>query len=992
MCFYDNCIPDLNGSRIPGGRNMRNSKRWLAAILTIAITFGDYGGMAVFATEPVTAAEHSVSENDTFSEETDAASKAAETDSENKLPALHIGQIPGGETLPSAGDDTFCYDLPLSFETAKELILFTNYAIETIPEADDTGVLEWSILRGEKGLEAGSATLLCEEDDWNGFETVPASPFFALEELADTEGGYDRMMTLVPQETSIAFDESENVETGEAPEKYDYYIRAAYYPKTENGKAETFYTAATIPFMPQKEASAVDSPDPETISDNDLTDPESISDNDLTDESSISENSADPAAEELSEEAPSALLSGEERTETPIAEKETAEQTAQEANTISENSTTAEPSAPSESAAPPSRSAVSVIEISSEGTNVTAPIQLQPGQTRKLTAAAAPASSLPISWDSSDDAVATVDAEGLITAKAEGYAKIIASCDDITASVSVDVVADEAGNKLLDLSKDPSRAIRVAGFRQDSEDFIYSGQKITQDHIRVYHGETLLREKTDYTISYKNNINAGTCNSAKAPSMTIKLKGQYQGSVTLYYTIRPRDINKIDRSETVEGSTQGSRLPGYEQAVNYAKNINIPKPVFTFGKKKLALNKDFVCNYAAAPENATPLPADYKKGASYEDGKVYTYMVEGIGNFTGSFPMQLVVTRDKTLNFNSASVTLDKKKYKYQGKPLQKPDVGIEQFKLGGQILKENLDYDYEVCANGIEGAYIMISPTDSARDKGYRGCKRVDLKLVGDRKINEAAPGANWKDTLLFSQKTVNKNGGIFQEKTNLLTFGSDPLVEGIDYSIKYSNAKKVGTVTVTFTGKGRYTGSLKLRYSITPNCEDKDLRILWGDNVTVNGETLSVLYQKGGATPDLTIKDQDSVVLKYKTDYTMTCKDNKTPDTDMTCEIIGKGNYKGYRKTISLKVLPGDLSRASLTVSDKPYSTRNNAWKSTVKLTDVNGKTLSAGKDYDRLLTYDYDQEQSPPGGHRRHRNRNRDRLLCRFHPYGQLQDLSE
>ena len=40
--------------------------------------------------------------------------------------------------------------------------------------------------------------------------------------------------------------------------------------------------------------------------------------------------------------------------------------------------------------------------------------------------------------------------------------------------------------------------------------------------------------------------------------------------------------------------------------------------------------------------------------------------------------------------------------------------------------------------------------------------------------------------------------------------------LVEGTDYTVKYSNNIKVGTATVTVTGKGLYNGTVKLSFSI--------------------------------------------------------------------------------------------------------------------------------------------------------------------------------
>ena len=895
---------------------MRYKNRWLAAALVIAVALGDCCGMTAFAAENALYAGNTVSENTMFFNETpetndaapeddnalshssadhntvgesnplpyadtlsepgetdgsvdiDGAGETEKTDRTEKLPALHIGQISDKEALPSADDDTFIYDRPVSFETGENLILFVNYDLEAALEYKDAGALEWSILRGEKGVELGSASLLDKEDDWDGFETVLSSPYFIMEEMTDAESECDGMMTLVPEALSSVVKENPNDVFEAETENYDYYIRAAYYLEIGDGKAETFYSAATVPFLPKNDADA---------------------DTDQTADGSADaeEAAADPAQDGLS---------------------------------VSENSTAPENSADAFFVEAFPEDDALIADKNSSATGISMPVE---------------STVLSLESEKADVMSATL------------------SCGGKTASVAADVVTDAAdsGSKLLDLSKE----IRVAGFERESDKLVYTGKQVRQN-LRVYYKENLLTEKTDYTLTYRNNTNAARWNTVNAPSVTITLRGQYQGSVTLYYTIKPLDINQIDIY-----AADSAKTPAYEQTVNYGKRINIPAPVLNFGKKRLALKRDFVCDYAPLTKELNG--ADYTKGDSYEPGAVYHYTVSGTGNFAGSFQMELVVLDNdlKKKNFGTALVKLDKARYDYCGTPLSKTDVKIETLRISNVTLDAGL-FDYEVCASGIEGAYLTVFPTVAGRNAGYRGCKKISLRLAGDRKISGAVFGANWKDEITFSQQTADKNGGIFQEKADLLRFGSDALVEGTDYTIKYGNAKNVGNVAVTFKGIGRYTGAVTKRYRITPNSDSRNLTIVWGDNVTENADgSLAIPYQKNGAEPEFYIRDENYTILNSRTDYTVQLKDNRKPTAetqkDMTCTISGKGNYKGYEQVVTLTVTKADISKANLTIPDKQYNARPNTWKANVTVTDTNGKRLAARTDYIRDIEYHYD-----------------------------------
>ena len=971
---------------------MRIMKRWLTLILAMSIALSDCGSITVFATEDAVTAEtldsgideeslqtdedesivsdelpddnELTSEDETEkSEDTDVtpedanedknheeadsaqdenttpeteteAETAPETDveieAEAELPALHIGQIVKGEELPSPDDSEFVYDLPVSFEMSDSLLLFTNYSIDTMLEKEEQGTLVWSILRGEKGMGGGSVSLVNEEDDWADFEVVSDSPYFTMTENEDEESDYYQTVELAVRDIT---DDAEYID-------YNYYIRAAWYFGTGEEKAEEFYAAVTVAFLPGENTDMDEVPD-DALGTEEIDTEEIQEDVPVTEETCEEERADDPLLEELYMNMAS---------EEDDAEIYTDEQYKNDEKQDLDEQT------------------YRLILDAAE-----APIEMHPNDTRQVTATIVPVDVSEdtqedtavepekIVWESSDETVATV-VNGLISANAEGvegYARITAQYKGLTATVVVKVVQENT-EQILDLSGD----IWVVGFQQESEDLVYTGQKITQD-IRVYHNETLLKEKTDYTLTYKNNVNAADYNSAKAPSVTIKLKGQYSGSRTLYFTIKPRNINESGG--------------GYEQVVQYAKTLKIPAPTLYYNNKKLTSNKDFVCDYTDYDESSeyNRMPEDYKKGDSYTLGAVYGYTVNGKGNYTGSLTMKMVVV-GKEHNLDAATVTLATKKYVYPGRKLTEADVEIKSVKAGGAVVDPKY-YTYEVNADYVGTGYVIVSPSEEGLANDYRGTKTISITVTGDRKIKDAetVPGV-WLTDITFSQTKVNIDGGMIQAKEGVLVYyiedeeadsdenGDKPLKEeflkeGEDYTVKYSNHKKVGTATATFTGKGRYTGSFKKTYKITPNTgkgNDENFTIIWKNvtrNTTDGGETFEIEYQKGGAVPDFVLMDQDKNVLKNKTDYTVKLTDNKSAGSTMTCTITGKGNYNGYRTDKQIEVTTADIGNGTISVADKQHSTKTNEWwKSKPTIKDVNGKTLTAGTDYDKVFVY--------------------------------------
>ena len=90
----------------------------------------------------------------------------------------------------------------------------------------------------------------------------------------------------------------------------------------------------------------------------------------------------------------------------------------------------------------------------------------------------------------------------------------------------------------------------------------YTGQALTPD-VTVKDGDTVLKEGTDYTVSYSNNVDAGTA------TVTMTGKGNYEGTKTAEFT-----IGKATLTVTAEDATVffGNELPAF--TVSYEGFVN----------------------------------------------------------------------------------------------------------------------------------------------------------------------------------------------------------------------------------------------------------------------------------------------------------------------------------------------------------------------------------------------------------------------------------
>jgi hypothetical protein len=188
-----------------------------------------------------------------------------------------------------------------------------------------------------------------------------------------------------------------------------------------------------------------------------------------------------------------------------------------------------------------------------------------------------------------------------------------------------------------------------------------------------------------------------------------------------------------------------------------------------------------------------------------------------------------------------------------------------------------------------------------------------------------------------------------------------------GVDYTVTYKNNILPGTATVTFTGKGRLTGSVSRTFKIVPYNISTDC----GSRTTTATipEPGSYTYTKGGVKPEpvVTCKCFDPVTNSWKEvtltgeAYTLTYS-GKTDEITGTAKpavtVKGKGAFTGSMAPLEYTITTATLeSDAKMSVTDVVYQNKAGICKPVITVTDMaTGAVLKAGTDYEKTVKYTY------------------------------------
>ena len=410
-----------------------------------------------------------------------------------------------------------------------------------------------------------------------------------------------------------------------------------------------------------------------------------------------------------------------------------------------------------------------------------------------------------------------------------------------------------------------------------ADSFPYEGSD-KRPEVTVKSGNNTLTASSDYTVSYSNNRAVGTA------TVTISGRNNYTGSASKSFRIVPADIANFTAS--LSASTFG-----------YDGSKKKPSATVRSGNKTLTSGTDFTVSYSNNVNAGTA-----------------SAVITGKGNYSGSITKEFIIT---PADFSKLTASLATGTFSYDGTE-KKPEVTV---KSGSKQLTAGTDFTVSYTDNiNVGTAKAVITGKGN-----YSGT------ITKSFKITQADLS---KFTASLSADSFIYDGA---EKKPEVTVKSDnaQLTAATDFTVSYSSNINAGTATVTITGKGNYSGSIRKQFTITPADFSGFSAELSADTVTYTGSA-----QKPGAT----VKSGDKVLVSG-TDFTVSYSNNTNTGT-AKATIKGKGNYSGTI-TKEFTITPADISQltASLSADIFRYNGAEQKPSVTVKSGD---KTLVPDTDF--------------------------------------------
>ena len=467
--------------------------------------------------------------------------------------------------------------------------------------------------------------------------------------------------------------------------------------------------------------------------------------------------------------------------------------------------------------------------------NCSSSVTIVAGQSKNIGASSSTSGAV-LTYKSTTPSICTVDKNGNVTAlrTGTGYVTITASAngyDSVSKDVKIVVSKKSLNNGLLTLSE---------------TSYVYDGT-YKKPAATVTFGGKVLQEGKDYTISYRNNLNVGVT-TVIATGM-----GDYTGYTSKNFTITKRAMAGGTVSVASSVSFTGSNIT--------------PSVTVKVAGRTLTSGTDYTVSYSNNKNVGT--------------SNVYVY---GKGNYSGSLNAKFDIV--------PAKQQIQKLETKYKG-------FYIDWAQKGSAT---GYDVEYSVNANmsGAVSKHLTANKPDTLTVNGLSGDKTYYVRVRSYTNVNGKVYYGAWSD--VKSIKTANNDitkatvSGISTKaftgkaitQNVTVKVGNTVLKNGTDYTVSYSNNKKVGKATVKITGKGKYGGVITKTFKINPAKQEIQ-------KLTAKSKAFFVDWaQKGSATG---YEIQYATNSKFTGAKKVTITNNKTDKTTVSKLSANKKYYVRVR-----------------------------------------------------------------------------------------------
>ncbi|WP_410064288.1 cellulase family glycosylhydrolase [Ruminococcus sp.] len=467
--------------------------------------------------------------------------------------------------------------------------------------------------------------------------------------------------------------------------------------------------------------------------------------------------------------------------------------------------------------------------------NCSSSVTIVAGQSKNIGASSSTSGAV-LTYKSTTPYICTVDKNGNVTAfkTGTGYVTVTASAngyDSVSKDVKIVVSKKSLNNGLLTLSE---------------TSYVYDGT-YKKPAATVTFGGKVLQEGKDYTISYRNNLNVGVT-TVIATGM-----GDYTGYTSKNFTITKRALAGGTVSVASSVSFTGSNIT--------------PSVTVKVAGRTLTSDTDYTVSYSN----------------NKNVGKA-TVKITGKGNYSGSLNAKFDIV--------PAKQQIQKLETKYKG-------FYIDWAQKGSAT---GYDVEYSVNANmsGAVSKHLTANKPDTLTVNGLSGDKTYYVRVRSYTNVNGKVYYGAWSD--VKSIKTANNDitkatvSGISTKaftgkaitQNVTVKVGNTVLKNGTDYTVSYSNNKKVGKATVKITGKGKYGGVITKTFKINPAKQEIQ-------KLTAKSKAFFVDWaQKGSATG---YEIQYATNSKFTSAKKVTITNNKTDKTTVSKLSANKKYYVRVR-----------------------------------------------------------------------------------------------